>query len=96
MESGSASPLGRKGRGSHPVLGSGLKQREGQRENVGAIPCGCPQFRSRFKMFVSNHLLDPDFFLGGRRMNFHKTIGFLAALLLMLGLGVPDSFAQNS
>ena len=28
-------------------------------------------------------------------MNFHKTIGFLAALLLTLGLGVPDSFAQN-
>ncbi len=27
-------------------------------------------------------------------MNFHKTIGFLAALLLTLGLGVPDSFAQ--
>ncbi len=29
-------------------------------------------------------------------MNFHKKIGFLAALLLMIGLGVPDSFAQNS
>ena len=28
-------------------------------------------------------------------MNFHKTIGFLAALLLTLGIGVPDSFAQN-
>ena len=28
-------------------------------------------------------------------MNFHKTIGFLATLLLMLGLGVPDSFAQE-
>ena len=28
-------------------------------------------------------------------MNFHKTIGYLAALLLMVGLGVPDSFAQN-
>ena len=28
-------------------------------------------------------------------MNFHKTIGFLAALLLMLGIGVPDSFAQE-
>ena len=28
-------------------------------------------------------------------MNFHKTIGFLAALLLMIGLGAPDSFAQN-
>ncbi|MDE2798726.1 MAG: T9SS type A sorting domain-containing protein [Gemmatimonadota bacterium] len=27
-------------------------------------------------------------------MNFHKTIGFLATLLLVLGLGVPDSFAQ--
>ena len=27
-------------------------------------------------------------------MNFHKTIGYLAALLLMVGLGVPDSFAQ--
>ena len=28
-------------------------------------------------------------------MNFHKTIGYLAALLLMLGIGVPDSFAQT-
>ena len=28
-------------------------------------------------------------------MNFHKTIGYLAALLLVLGLGVPDSFAQD-
>ncbi len=28
-------------------------------------------------------------------MNFHKTIGFLATLLLVLGLGVPDSFAQD-
>ncbi len=28
-------------------------------------------------------------------MNFHKTIGFLATLLLTLGLGVPDSFAQE-
>ena len=28
-------------------------------------------------------------------MNFHKTIGFLATLLLTLGLGVPDSFAQT-
>ncbi len=28
-------------------------------------------------------------------MNFHKTIGFLASLLLVLGLGVPDSFAQD-
>ena len=27
-------------------------------------------------------------------MNFHKTIGFLATLLLIVGLGVPDSFAQ--
>ena len=27
-------------------------------------------------------------------MNFHKTIGFLASLLLVLGIGVPDSFAQ--
>ena len=27
-------------------------------------------------------------------MNFHKTIGFLASLLLMVGFGVPDSFAQ--
>ncbi len=29
-------------------------------------------------------------------MNFHKKIGFLAALLLMIGLGAPDSFAQNT
>lgn len=28
-------------------------------------------------------------------MNFHKTIGYLAALLLMVGIGVPDSFAQK-
>ena len=28
-------------------------------------------------------------------MNFHKTIGYLAALLLMVGFGVPDSFAQT-
>ncbi len=28
-------------------------------------------------------------------MNFHKTIGFLAALLLTLGLGVPNSYAQD-
>ena len=28
-------------------------------------------------------------------MNFHKTIGFLATLLLVLGLGVPDSYAQD-
>ena len=28
-------------------------------------------------------------------MNFHKTIGYLAALLLIVGFGVPDSFAQN-
>ena len=28
-------------------------------------------------------------------MNFHKTVGFLAAFLLMVGLGVPDSFAQK-
>ena len=92
MESGSASPLGRKGRGSHPVPGSGLKQRDGQRENVGT---GFkPVHSSRIKTFVNNHLLDPDFFLGGRRMNFHKTIGFLATLLLVFGLGVPDSYAQ--
>ena len=29
-------------------------------------------------------------------MNFHKTIGFLATLLLTLGLGVPDSYAQTN
>ena len=28
-------------------------------------------------------------------MNFHKIIGFLAAFLLMVGLGAPDSFAQQ-
>ena len=66
MEFGSASPLGRKGRGSHPVLGSGLKQR-GQRENVGTgFKPVLMQFRIRFNSFVNNHLLDPDFFLGGR------------------------------
>ena len=29
-------------------------------------------------------------------MNLHKTIGFLATLLLMVGIGVPDSFAQDA
>ena len=29
-------------------------------------------------------------------MNLHKTIGFLATLLLVFGLGVSDSFAQNT
>ena len=29
-------------------------------------------------------------------MNFHKTIGFLATLLLVLGIGVPDSFAGTT
>ena len=29
-------------------------------------------------------------------MNFHKTIGYLAALLLMVGLGAPDSFCTRS
>ena len=69
----SASPLRRKGRGSHPVLGSGLKQRDGQREKVGAIPCGCPVGTglrpvhcSRINSFVNKHLLDPNIFLGGR------------------------------
>ena len=28
-------------------------------------------------------------------MNFHKTIGFLATFLLMLGIGVPDVFAAD-
>ena len=28
-------------------------------------------------------------------MNFHKTIGYLAALLLIVGIGAPDSFAQT-
>ena len=58
MDLRSASPLFRKGRGSHPVLGSGLKQRDGQREMM--------QFRRRINSFVNNHLLDPDIFLGGR------------------------------
>ena len=29
-------------------------------------------------------------------MNFHKTIGYLAALLLIVGIGAPDSFAQET
>ena len=58
MEFGSASPLGRKGRGSHPVLGSGLKQHEGQCEEM--------QFRRRINSFVNKYLLDPNIFLGGR------------------------------
>ncbi len=48
----------RKGRGSHPVLGSGLKQRDEQRERM--------QFCSRIKTFVNKQSFDPDIFLGGR------------------------------
>ena len=73
MELRSASLLLRKGRGSHPVLGSGLKRHEGQREKVGAIPCGCPVGtglrpvrRIRINPFANKHLLDPNIFLGGR------------------------------
>lgn len=62
----SASPLRRKGHGSHPISGPDLIQREEQREKVGAIPCGCPQFRSKYNSFVNNHLLDPNILLGGR------------------------------
>ena len=58
LELRSASSLLRKGRGSHPVLGSGLKQRDEQREEM--------QFRSRINPLVNNHLLDPNIFLGGR------------------------------
>ena len=58
LESGRSSRILRKGRGSHPVLGSGLKQRDEQRERL--------QFRRRFNPFVNNHLLDPNIFLGGR------------------------------
>ena len=29
-------------------------------------------------------------------MNFHKTIGYLATFLLMVGLGAPDSFAGTT
>lgn len=54
MDLRNASPLRRKGRGSHPVLGSGLKQRDEQREKM--------QFRRRMNSFVNNHLLDPTFF----------------------------------
>ena len=66
MELRSASPLNRKGRGSHPILGPGLKQREGQREKVGPGLRPGQQFCIRFNLFVNNHLLDPDFFIGGR------------------------------
>ncbi len=55
----------RKGRGSHPVLGSGLKQRDGQREKVG-MGFKPVLVRRRFNPFVNNHLLDPNIFLGGR------------------------------
>lgn len=58
LESGRSSRILRKGRGSHPVLGSGLKQRDEQRERL--------QFRRRFNPFVNKHLLDPNIFLGGR------------------------------
>lgn len=57
------SPLYRKGRGSHPVLGPGLKQRGQQREKVGTgFKPVLMQFRSRINSFANNHLLDPDFF----------------------------------
>jgi hypothetical protein len=54
LEYGSSSSLCRKGRGSHPVLGSGLKQHEGQCEEL--------QFRSKFNSFVIKYLLDPNIF----------------------------------
>ena len=57
----SASPLRRKGRGSHPVLGSGLKQRDEQREKVG-MGFKPVLVRRRFNSFVNNHLLDPNIF----------------------------------
>ena len=58
LDFGSSSSLCRKGRGSHPVLGSGLKQHEGQCEEM--------QFRSRINPFANKYLLDPNIFLGGR------------------------------
>lgn len=58
FETRPTSSLCRKGRGSHPVIGSGLKQRDEQRERM--------QFRRRIKTLVNNHLLDPNIFLGGR------------------------------
>ena len=67
MELRSASPLLRKGRGSHPVLGSGLKKHEGQRENVGTgFKPVLMQFRNRINPFANKYLLDPNIFLGGR------------------------------
>ena len=66
LDFGSSSSLCRKGRGSHPVLGSGLKQR-GQRENVGTgFKPVFMQFRSRINPFANKYLLDPNIFLGGR------------------------------
>ena len=56
------SSLCRKGRGSHPVLGSGLKQHEGQREKVGTGLRPVQQFRSKFNSFVIKYLLDPNIF----------------------------------
>lgn len=69
------SPLCRKGRGSHPILGSGLKQRDSQREKVGTglrpvvgtgfKPVGGTGFKpvlgSKCNSFANNHF-DPDFF----------------------------------
>jgi len=51
------------------------------------------ELKRLYKTFVNNHLLT--FFKEVNWMNFHKTIGFLATLLLIVGLGVPDSFAQT-
>ena len=62
LDFGSSSSLCRKGRGSHPVLGSGLKQHEGQREKVGTGLRPVQQFRSRINPFVIKYLLDPNIF----------------------------------
>ena len=62
----SSSPLFRTDHGSHPNLGPGLIKREGQREERFTTGRSLDQFRSKFNSFVNKHLLDPDFFLGGR------------------------------
>ena len=62
----SSSPLLRKVHGSHPNLGPGLTKREKGRGKRFTTGRSLDQFRSKFNSFVNKHLLDPDFFLGGR------------------------------
>ena len=62
----SSSPLFRTDHGSHPTLGPGLTKREKGRGKWFTTGRSLDQPRSKFNSFVNKHLLDPDFFLGGR------------------------------